>query len=304
MEIDCIPCFLRQALQAGRFVTDDKTIHRQILKEVMNTLLTSDWDANTSTMGNKVQNIVKILTDNPDPYYEVKKRYNRVAMDMYPYLEQLISEAEDPLYAVVKLAIAGNIIDFVGKETFDLKKTISKVMKTPLEKDDYENFRKKILTANTLVFLSDNTGEIVFDKLLLEVILQLTNIQQITFVIKGMPFLNDAMLEDAQEIGLDKIPQIRFFKLGVGFPETGSGKTNPSFLTMLKLSDMVISKGQANYEDLFDQEYISFLLMVKCPVVAKHLNVPVGSTILHDLHHLSYSKYHISSPTMNLTKMK
>ena len=188
MDLDCIPCFLRQALQAGRFVTDDKNIHRQILKEVMNTLRTSDWDVNTSTMGNKVQNIVKILTNNPDPYYEVKKRYNRVAMDMYPYLEQLISEAEDPLYAAVKLAIAGNIIDFGAKETFDLKKTISKVLKTPLEINDYENFRKEISTANTLVFLSDNSGEIVFDKLLLETILQLSNIQKITFVIKGIPF--------------------------------------------------------------------------------------------------------------------
>ena len=139
---------------------------------------------------------------------------------------------------------------------------------------------------------------------MLETILKIGNIQKITFIVKGMPFLNDAMLEDAQEIGLDKIPQIEFFKLDVGFPETGSGKTNSSFLTKLNFYDMVISKGQANYEDLCNQDYISFLLMVKCPVIARHLNVPVGSTILRGPHHLSYSKHHISSSTLNLMKMK
>ena len=129
---------------------------------------------------------------------------------MYPYLEQLINEAKDPLYTAVKLAIAGNIIDFGPKETFDLNETISTVLKTPLEIDDYEIFRKAITTAQTLVYLSDNSGEIVFDKLLLELILKIANIQKITFIVKGMPFLNDALLEDAQDIGLDKIPQIEF----------------------------------------------------------------------------------------------
>lgn len=297
MQLDCIPCFFRQALQAGRFATDDKQLHQQILKEVMKTLLASNWDVNTSTMGNKVESIVKILTNNPDPYYKVKKRYNQVAMDMYPYLEQLINEAKDPLYTAIKLSIAGNIIDFGAKETFNLSETISEVLKTPLEIDNYENFRKTITTAQTLIYISDNSGEIVFDKLLLETILRMGNIQKITFVVKGMPFLNDAMLEDAQDIGLDKIHQIEFFKLGVGFPETGSGKTSPSFLNLLKLSDMVISKGQANFEDLCNQETIFFLLMVKCPVVAKHLNVPVGSTILD-------GPPPLFPATMSLQKMK
>jgi uncharacterized protein with ATP-grasp and redox domains len=301
MEFECIPCFLRQALQAGRFATDDTQIHQQILKEVMKTLLASDWDVNTSTMGNQVENIVKILTNDPDPYYKVRQRYNKVAMDMYPSLKQLVDDAADPLYTAVKLAIAGNIIDFGVNETFHIEDTIKTVLKTPFAIDDYEFFRKELTTAHTLVYLADNSGEIVFDKLLLETILKIGNIQRITFVIKGIPFLNDAMLEDAQDIGLDEIPQIRFFHVGVGFPETGSGKTSPSFLTMLKRSDMVISKGQANFEDLCTQDYISFLLMVKCPVVAKHLNVPTGSPVLHGPHHL-FSRYHISTSDLNLMK--
>ena len=287
MELDCIPCFIRQALQAGRFAIDDKEIQQQILKEVMKTLIDSDWDVNTSTMGNIVGNIVKILTNNSDPYYKEKKHYNRVAMDMYPDIEHLINKAKDPLYTAVKLAIAGNIIDFGAKETFDLNKTISKVLKSPLEIDNYESLRETIKTTQTLIYLSDNSGEIVFDKLLLETILKIGKIQKITFVVKGIPFLNDAMFEDAQDIGLDKIPQIEFSKVCVGSSETCSSKTSPSFLAMLKGSDMVISKGQANYEDLCNQDYIYFLLMVKCPVVAKHMNVPVGSTILRGPPHLS-----------------
>ena len=270
----------------------------------MKKLLESNWKATPPELAHKIHHIVKKITNTQDPYMSVKKESNDLVLKLYPELEKTVKQNRDPQRTAVKLAIAGNIIDFGAKETFDIKNTIKTVLKTPFAIDDYEYFRKEITTAHTLVYLADNSGEIVFDKLLLETILKIGNIQKITFVVKGMPFLNDAMLEDAQDIGLDRIPQIKFFQLGVGFPETGSGKTSPSFLTMLKRSDLVISKGQANYEDLCNQDYISFLLMVKCPVVARHLNVPVGSTILRGPHHLSYSKHHISSSTLNLMKMK
>ena len=200
---------------------------------------------------------------------------------MYPYLKQLINGTDDHLYTAAKLAIAGNIIDFGAKERFDLRKTITTVLETPLRIDHYENFRKKINSTNSLVYLADNTGEIVFDKLLLETILKERDIKDITFVVKGAPFLNDAMLGDALEIGLDEISQLNFVEINSFSPEDESnGGENQEFLTLLKKSDMVISKGQANFENFHNHEYIFFLLMVKCPLVANHLDVPEGSTVL------------------------
>ena len=280
MQVDCVHCFIRQTLQAGRFISNDEELHKQILKEVMKSLLTSSWDVSTATMANKLINIVKNLTHSSDPYYKVKKQYNQIAMAMYPYLNQLISETDDHLYTALKLAIAGNIIDFGAKERFDLRKTISTVLETPLRIDQYESFRKKIASTSSLVYLADNTGEIVFDKLLIETILEEHHIEDITFVVKEAPFLNDAMLEDAIEIGLDEISRLNFLEINSFSPEITNRGENQEFLTLLKTSDMVISKGQANYENFYNQEYIFFLLMVKCPLVANHLGVPEGSTVL------------------------
>ena len=280
MQVDCIPCFIRQTLQAGRFISNDENLHKQILKEVMKSLLTSNWDVSTATMANKLIDIVKNLTNSSDPYYKIKKQYNQIAIAMYPYLKQLINETDDHLYTALKLAIAGNIIDFGAKERFDLRKTITTVLETPLRIDHYKNFRRKISSINSLVYLADNTGEIVFDKLLLETILKEQDINDITFVVKGAPFLNDAMLEDALEIGLDEISQLKFLEINNFSREITDGGENREFLRLLTKSDMVISKGQANYENFFDQEYIFFLLMVKCPLVASHLDVPEGSTVL------------------------
>ncbi|MHA1214847.1 MAG: damage-control phosphatase ARMT1 family protein [Candidatus Hodarchaeales archaeon] len=282
VHLDCIPCLQRQALQAARFVTDNESVQLDILKSVMN-LLIENLENNVTTfdMATKIQSIVKRYTNREDPYYNVKKEYNKIALDLVPKLKSLIRNAKDPLHYAIKLSIAGNIIDFGAFESFELDKTIENVIQTPLTLDSYPRFKKELQSAKNLLYLVDNTGEIVFDKLLIDLILSSFNLDFITIVVKGKPFLNDATLEDVKEVGYEDLRNVRFFKVGVGIPDSGPHPQSAEFLKLIDQHDLIISKGQGNFEVFYDHSKIFFLLMAKCKVVANHLNVPVGSTIFY-----------------------
>ncbi|MHA1971921.1 MAG: damage-control phosphatase ARMT1 family protein [Candidatus Hodarchaeales archaeon] len=282
VHLDCIPCLQRQALQAARFVTNDEKTHLNVLKDVMDLLRKNfEKDVTTFDMATKIQAIVKQYTNQEDPYYKVKKEYNKKALDLVPKLKSIIKNAEDPLYSAIKLAIAGNIIDFGAFESFELEKTIEEVVQSPLTLDSYSRFKEELQEAKSLLYLVDNTGEIVFDKILIELIVSSFNLEFITIVVKGKPFLNDATLEDVREVGYEDLRNVRIFKVGVGIPDSGPHPQSKKFQKLIKQHDMVISKGQGNYEEFYRYQKIFFLLMTKCRVVANHLQAPVGSSVLY-----------------------
>jgi uncharacterized protein with ATP-grasp and redox domains len=128
--------------------------------------------------------------------------------------------------------------------------------------------------------LADNAGEIVFDKIILETIFRDYDIEETLLAVKGAPIINDATYEDAQYVGITELPGVEFIKVGIGKPKTGMERTSKEFLGILANSDMIISKGQGNYEALSNVKNIFFVLMAKCPVVADDLKVKVGDIIL------------------------
>jgi uncharacterized protein with ATP-grasp and redox domains len=178
------------------------------------------------------------------------------------------------------MAIAGNIIDFGANPDFDLNKTIFAVISEEFAIFDYPELTTILENANTMVYLADNTGEIVFDKILLEKILERYNIEKIVFAVKGAPIINDATIDDAKYVGIDKIPGVEFIQVGTGLPNSGIERTSKEFHDILDSADLVISKGQGNYEALGDCNSIFFLLMAKCPVIASDLNVRIGDIVL------------------------
>jgi uncharacterized protein with ATP-grasp and redox domains len=278
--LDCIPCFQRQALQAVRFITDDERIQEQILRLVLEALQKIDWKQVPPQIARVVHKIVRDETGERDPYAIVKKKFNDIALKLYPSMKTIVKESENPLFTAVKLAIAGNIIDFgVGSE-FDLNETIAHVLSSPLKINHFTQFMQVLAESHVLTYLGDNTGEIVFDKILLELILDNYKIDQIHFAVKGAPIINDATIEDAKYVGLDRIKGLGFVKIDIGEANTGLRRQDPEFLNILNRSDMIISKGQGNYEALSDRKEIFFLLMAKCPVIARDLSVKVGDIIL------------------------
>lgn len=280
LHLGCVPCFQRQALQAATMAVRDEAARERILREVMRELLRTDWRARPPEMARRVHRIVRTISGIDDPYEGVKKKYNELALSLYPRLSAMVEKSGNPLLTAVKLAIAGNIVDFGALSQFDLEGTIDEVVSKGFTIDDFEILKKKLQDAKSMVYTADNAGEIVFDKLLIETMLTIRPLEQITFVVKGGPIINDATLKDVHHVGLAKLPGIKLFTISNGDPNTGPQRDSPEFLDMLKETDLNIAKGQGNYEALSEQRNIFFLLMAKCPILADDLGVDIGDVVL------------------------
>ena len=274
--LDCIPCFIRQALEASKMATDDEAKREKALKAVLSELRkTSLKNKIPPQIARKVHRIVRKITKNDDPYKKVKDEYNKKALGMYPSLKRKVAKSKDRLLTATKLAIAGNIIDFGPSSKFDLERTIKDVLTQDFAINHFGYFRKMLSHSKKILYLGDNAGEIVFDRILLEVLKD----KEITFVVKGGPIINDATVEDAKSVGIDKIAKIEV--ISNGDPGTGPARRSKEFLKRLKDADLVISKGQGNYEALSDVDAnIFFLLKVKCSLIARDIGAEVGDIVI------------------------
>lgn len=270
--LDCIPCAMRHALEASRMATEDKSLQEKALKKVAEELSTVPIDGTPLSISHRALRIVGEVTGVSDPYNELKTKYNKKIMDMYPELKRKVTTSDDRLLTAVKLSIAGNIIDFGPGTEFDVEKTIKETPNKDFEIDHFEQLREELNKAEEIVYLSDNAGEIVFDRILLE---ELEG-KKIRFVVKGLPILNDATAEDAEFVGIDKIAKIEEIR-----GEAGLDNIQEGFKDKLREAELVISKGQANYEAFSKIDAnIFFLLMVKCPLIARDIGAEEGSTIV------------------------
>ena len=284
LRLDCVVCIAKQALKAARLATNDPKVHEEVLRRVMHRLTEMGWIGTPPQLirASRIVELIAKLTGVEDPYKDLKKASNDEALAMVDEIKSLIASHGDSLRAAVKVAIAGNIIDFAAVETYDLRATIERVLKQELAIDDYNRLREEVLSAEILLYFADNAGEIVFDKLLIEEMIRVRGkpFRKISFVVKGGPIINDATIEDALYVGLDKLPNIEFKKVSSGKPGTGPERSSPEVLSWIRSHDLVISKGQGNYEDLSDIRGIYFLLMAKCPVVAEDIGVKVGDIVI------------------------
>jgi len=280
VNLDCIPCFQRQALQAIRFVTDDDAVHESVLREVMKRLQELRWESSPPTIARQVHSLIRQLGGNRDPYARAKRESNDCALGLYPDLKQMVEASEDPLMAATRFAIAGNIMDFGAFQEFDLEKALHSNLKMKFAVDDYRRFRTVLRDARKVLYFADNAGEIVLDRLLIETMKDEACLKEVSLVLKGGPLINDATIEDALYVGLDGIEGIKFLKLSNGEPGTGPERISEEVRGWVDTHDLVISKGQGNYEDLSEFHGLFFMLIAKCPLVASDLGVSPGDTVL------------------------
>ena len=279
--LECIPCFIKQSLEAARMATDDEEIHEKVLKKVMKHLETISFSNSPPELSRDVHKIIKTITKSKDPYRKVKDQSNQKAKNLYPHLKKLVDEADDPLLMAVKLAIVGNVIDFGTSNRFNLGDMIDNAVKKKFVDEAYPQFKKTLEQANTILYLADNSGEIFFDKLLIEKLTKRG--KDITYVVKANPIINDVLVEDAKFAGMDKLATIMEGDAGQKRSAPGMvlSYVSKEFQEKLRSSDMVISKGQGNYESLsgIDRE-VFFLLMVKCPLVAQDIGTEMAQLVL------------------------
>jgi len=276
--LDCIPCFVRQALDSARLATDDEQIHEQVVRETLRLAADLDIGQSPPAIGQQIHRLIRKLIDNDDPYRRIKKQFNNLALKLYSGLRKQIVSSDDRLETAVRLAIAGNIIDFGVKTSLtesDLKETIAQSLNGHFNNNQIQEFKDAVMTAEKILYLADNAGEVVFDRSLIE---QLPY-EKITVVVKGTPVINDATMEDANVAGLTRIVEV--IDNGSDAPGTILESCSEEFRRRFAEADLIIAKGQGNYETLSDSDKnIFFILKAKCPVIASDLGCEVGEMIL------------------------
>ena len=278
--LECVPCFLRQSLEAARMATTDIQIHEAIIKEVMEYLQTISYEKSPPEISRKVHHIIRTLSDTPDPYKQSKIQSNIAAEKLYPFLKQRVNQSEDPLITAITLAIIGNVIDFGTSNRFAVEDMLNKPLDATFSEKTYPLFKNAYGKASTILYLADNAGEVFFDKLLIEELIHQK--KQIFYAVKTNPIINDATLEDALYAGIDQYASIIQVDKGQSLSTPGVllPYASTEFMNLFNTVDLVISKGQGNYESLNDQtREIFFLLTVKCPLIAEDVGATLASLI-------------------------
>ena len=274
----CFFCFTRAFERLIEKANISSEAKNSFTFEMIN-LYRNKWDELLSPeFSRELHEILRNYTHNPDPYRQEKKENNDQALGMFPDLEKKVQRSADPFNTALRLAIAGNIIDFAANDDFNLQATIDKALTAEFAIDHSKQLEQKLKNAKLVLYLGDNAGEIVFDKLFIETIKH----HDLTFVVRGGPVINDATIADAGYTGLNKI--VKVISSEYDAPSTIVHKSGKIFQQYFKKADLIISKGQGNMEGLLplNDKRIFFLLMVKCNVMAELLNVKKDSLVVYN----------------------
>ena len=287
LEADCVPCIMRMSVAALRQLQlDEKTI-RELTTEILDipALSGSNWNTTSAEVIEDVWRKIVRSIGSPDPFRSAKSNQNQKMMDLYPVLKQMVNEAVDPLHTAVKLAIWGNSIDLmVANASASFEDSIRDAVEAPLSRDTYSAFDQQLRASRRLVYIGDNAGEIVLDKLLIETIKEL-NSAEVVFVVRSVPTLNDATLIDARSIGLHDVARVIESGVDGPLPGTMLSRCSNEVQDVVNRSDLIISKGGGNFDTL-DEEHqdlnkkISFLLLSKCEPYYRHFGVQIYHPIL------------------------
>ena len=272
--LDCYPCCLRQALEAARIAGADEGQQQTVIKQVLDELQRVDLAETPPEIGARIHRIVRQELGIRDPYLEAKEASTREALALYPRLKAMLAEASDPIDLAIRLSIAGNIIDFGPHSKYDLWEAVESAIAQDFALDDRVFLRSLLSQVDWMLYLADNAGETVFDRLLIETL----NVP-VVYAVKGGPVLNDATEQDAVAAGLCDVATVT--NTGTDAPGTILSSCSEEFQQLFNRADLIIAKGQANYETLSESKApVFFLLRTKCEVIARDVGVPINSIVV------------------------
>ncbi len=278
--LECIPCFVRQALEAARDLGLDDEAAGSLLRRTLGLALRLDWNVPPPVMGRDIHRLIREVMDDADPYLRRKISDTDIALGLLPRIEEAVTDSAHPFLTAVKFSIAGNSIDLGAKthRDIDVEEVFRSALNSPVDGAAVDRLARACADAGNVLFLADNAGEIVFDRPLLEQI----GPDKITVVVRGAPAINDATLDDARRSGLTD--RFRVISNGSDTPGTWLDECSESFNREFEKAELVIAKGQGNYETLNDQSReVFFLFKVKCDLVADELDVPKGTYVARDV---------------------
>jgi uncharacterized protein with ATP-grasp and redox domains len=279
--LDCLPCLMNQALKAARAATDDEEVQRQVVNAVAGLIPELSLGLKPPEIAQRGYRLISQIIGNHDPFHRAKVEANRTALALWPRLKQLIEQSADRLFMACRLAILANSIDFAPNfEHGGIEAIIDEATtcSLPLAVNDYDRFWSSLNNSRTLLYLGDNAGEIVFDRLLIEEIHRIKELETY-FVVRETPVINDITVDDALAVGMDSVARV--VSNGSDAPATILSQCSAELQQLFRSADIIIAKGQGNYESLEeDPGNIFFLLRAKCPLLAELLGVNVGDCVL------------------------
>jgi len=273
-DLECVPCIIKQCINTLNLTKCSENIKRKAIKGLLNDLEKIDYDLSPAYNSDIAYIASRKFTGVKDPYYKLKEESNKAALEIYPKLKEIITKSPDRLYAGIKIAVEGNIIDLGinggDGSALNFEKIIDDIKNMPLAVNDYAKFKKSLGEAKNILYISDNAGELVFDRVFIkELIKQHKNV---VLSVKSGPIINDATRKDAEEVGLDslvKVIETGSDRIGINF-----NYASDEFLKEFRKADLIISKGQGNFETLDDVDAnIFFILKAKCEKIARELGV-------------------------------
>lgn len=276
---ECIPCYLNQCLNAMEKGGWPEERRDSLLVELLPVIEGLDRDKTPAENSTIVLHRLVELMGGGDPFAAAKRESNMQALQYIDRLHRLVREAGNPLKQALKFAVAGNVVDMGLFDDYDLEGAVQSVIKTGFSIDHWDRFCHQLGSARRALIIGDNSGEIVFDRLLVETLIDRGI--KVNYGVKGSFILNDATIDDARQAGIDKLCSV--INNGNNFLGTIEDRCATDFLHTFRGADIVISKGQANYESLEGTQLAGdktfFLLKAKCPVVAKQLGANYGDIV-------------------------
>ena len=273
----CLPCLINQVVKVANITncSNRDDLYHQVFEQ----LSKIDFNKSNPEIIGMIFELVKKHLNNEDPYQEIRQYYNNLFLQSYDDFDKKINSFK----TAIKYAIIGNIIDFSpinNQEITKIDDWFDNIDNLSLTIDHVDKLINDIKKAKTILYLGDNCGEICLDKLLLKRIKQLNPSLKIYFGVRGKPVVNDSIESDAYEVGIDEYASI--ISNGDNSLGTILSRTSAQFNQIYQNCDFVIAKGQATFESLSEEnKKIYFLLMVKCDVIAKYINVPEKSLVCY-----------------------
>jgi len=274
----CIQCFFRQIEAAVLLAGINKTKKEKLFMDITKKLLRFDFNSPPVVFGKTIYKSISRISGKKDIFYGKKIETERYLARHSYDLENTISESRDSLFTAAKMSCAANAIDFGTGRYPDVNRLLSELKHVRLYVNQFMLFRKMLVKSRSLLILADNCGEAVFDMFFTKEIIKRIPKLNIFYAVRSSPVINDVVISDARRIGINKVAKV--ISSGCDYPGLILSKTSPAFRRIYKDADIVISKGQGNFESFYDdKKNIFYLFQIKCPAVSELLNIPQGRVL-------------------------
>jgi hypothetical protein len=279
IENECIACIIGQSKRVSEAIGASKTLSRAILGHVESSLKNPDFTLSPPVIAAPLYEEMARLSQKIDLYDDQKTHATAQAHHYMPFLRETIEKSDDPLMALLKTAVVGNVIDLAAEVTFDLHGAITSVFDTPFAHDDTQILRERLKNAKSLLYIGDNTGEHLFDALAIEHLKVLYPQLEIFYMVRGNFIINDVTMKEAKEANMDQLCTL--IDSGVNTPGFVYERATQEAQNLFNTADFIIAKGMGNYECMtpIKRSNTCFLLKVKCSVVSRSLGHEIGSII-------------------------